>query len=538
MGFTNDPFIINLGGKGEKQVKQANSEAAMMLVRQLLKKKTELKTNVDPFVVIGSCCNYSSSTTNGNGGVVMSFGDGSHGALGLPSSSIGLGIHAFEPTKIPNLPSNITSIGAGHYHSLALTAQGEVWAWGRNNEFQLGRGKNGSFSTSLSWNEPKKVEGLEQVRVTRVFGSGVVSAAIGDDGSLWVWGKSKRGQLGIGKGVIESALPTRVDALAGEHIVKVSLGWGHALAYTEDGKLFGWGYCADGRLGQIRETALVEGGIARSLPSLISTSPEQQSPRSLLDMADKIVLEQMEKEKDMPIVWEPCLLQETRDVLISDVACGDDHSLLLSCSGALLSGGSNTYGQLGRPKEELGMSPVQMKYQPLSISSGLGHSLAVCQIPSSQGSGILTWGWNSNSQLGRAGPENIPMLVQGLEGERPVSVAGGRVHSIALTSKGELWVWGCGKNGRLGLGSSADEVEPIMVDYLEGLEVLQAVNKKEEPEKLKIEALADIRFEDAFRATLFAGWHHYGTQEEACSSLQELVMKQPSLLTLARIDVQ
>ncbi|PIA44939.1 hypothetical protein AQUCO_01700488v1 [Aquilegia coerulea] len=447
----------------------------MMLVRQLLKKKkTKFKTNVYPFVFIDSCCNYSSTTSGNGGGVVMSFGDGSHGALGLPSSSIGLGIHAFEPTKIPNLPSNITSIGAGHYHSLAVTAQGEVWAWGRNNEFQLGRGNNGS-STSLSWNEPNKVEGLEKVRVRSVFGSGVVSAAIGDDGSLWVWGKSKRGQLGIGKGVIESSLPTRVDALAGEHIVKVSLGWGHALAYTEDGKLFGWGYCADGRLGQIRETASEEGGIARSLPSLISTSTKQPSSGSLLDMADQIVLEQMEKEKDMPIVWEPCLLQETHGVPISDVACGDDHSLVLSRSGTLLSGGSNTYGQLGRSKEELGMSPVQMKYQPKSISSGLGHSLAVCQIPSSQGNGILTWGWNSNSQLGRAGPENIPMMVQGLEGEEPVSVSGGRVHSIALTSKGELWVWGCGKNGRLGLGSSADEVEPIMLDYLEGLEVQQAV---------------------------------------------------------------
>lgn len=62
---------------------------------------------------------------------------------------------------------------------------------------------------------------MDQVKVQAAFASGVISAAIGDDGSLWVWGKSKRGQLGLGKGITESVSPSRVEALAGEEIVKV-----------------------------------------------------------------------------------------------------------------------------------------------------------------------------------------------------------------------------------------------------------------------------------------------------------------------------
>lgn len=66
------------------------------------------------------------------------------------------------------------------------------------------------------------MEGLDKVNVCGAFASGVISSAIGDDGSLWVWGKSKRGQLGLGKNITEAMVPSRVEALAGEKIVKVS----------------------------------------------------------------------------------------------------------------------------------------------------------------------------------------------------------------------------------------------------------------------------------------------------------------------------
>ncbi|KAM3757374.1 hypothetical protein ACB098_02G182800 [Castanea mollissima] len=401
--------------------------------------------------------------------VVMSFGDGSQGAVGLPTSTTGHGGDAYEPTRVPGLPSDVTSVAAGHYHSLALTSQAQLWAWGRNNEAQLGRG---SLDPRDSWNEPKRVEGLDKVNVCAAFASGVVSAAIGDDGSLWVWGKSKRGQLGLGKGIIEAVVPSRVETLSGEKIAKVSFGWGHALALTEDGKLFGWGYSADARLGKVGES------IEKSPLELNAGISENngQLSSSAFEVAEKLVLEGIEKEKDMPIVWDPCLVEELHGVEVVDISCGLDHSLVLCRNGTLLSCGSNVYGQLGRVKQDLGMLSVDISSAPLSIASGLGHSLAICQVVSGDETSIVSWGWNQSSQLGRTGPSNVPLVVEGLAEEIPVSVSGGRVHSIVLTSKGEVWVWGCGKNGRLGLGSSCDEAEPILLDSLEGCEVLQVVS--------------------------------------------------------------
>ncbi|TYI00930.1 hypothetical protein ES332_A11G166400v1 [Gossypium tomentosum] len=404
-----------------------------MLVNRLLWKHHQWNKTV---VAVSSKAVFAQVTTNRPRwmSTVMSFGDGSQGALGLPDSVIGPRGDAYEPTRVLGLPSDITSISAGHYHSLAIDSRGGLWAWGRNQESQLGRDP---LAPRDSWNDPKRVEGLDHVNVCAAFASGVISAAIDSDGSVWVWGKSKRGQLGLGKGIIETVVPRRVEALAGEKIVKVSFGWGHALAQTEDGKLLGWGYSADGRIGNVGEALE-----ASPLDSNANISMnDKRFSGSGLDAAELMVLEGMEKEKDMPIIWEPRLVEELQGVEVRDIACGLDHSLVLCC---------------------------------------LGHSLAICEVPSSDveggGMSIFSWGWNQCSQLGREGPENFPSMIEGWEGETPVSVSGGRVHSTALTSHGELWVWGCGKSGRLGLGSSSDEAEPTLLDCLEDFKVLQAVS--------------------------------------------------------------
>ncbi|KAL0320502.1 UNVERIFIED_CONTAM: Ultraviolet-B receptor UVR8 [Sesamum radiatum] len=388
-----------------------------------------------------------------------------------PSASNGLGCDAYEPTH-PR-PPDVCSLTAGHYHSLAVTSQGQVWAWGRNSESQLGRGQ---LSPRETWSKPQKVEGLNQVRIQAAFASGVISAAIGDDGTLWVWGKSKRGQLGLGKDVAEAVLPARVESLLGQEIVKVSLGWGHALALTKDGKLFGWGYYADGRLGKIGKS--LEASPLDSVAEKVYSSSENSN--LMVETAERLVLEAIEKEKEMPVIWEPTLVEELFDVEVVDVACGLDHSLVLCSDGTLLSGGSNVYGQLGRVKGDLGLHQVDLSHRPMSIASGLGHSLAICKHRSSESGedsrSVVTWGWNQCSQLGREGSENVPLVVDSLVGEMPISVSGGRVHSLAVTAKQEVWSWGCGRNGRLGLGSSVDEPEPMLVECLEGREVLQAVS--------------------------------------------------------------
>ncbi|GKE14861.1 regulator of chromosome condensation 1/beta-lactamase-inhibitor protein II [Tanacetum coccineum] len=133
---------------------------------------------------------------------VMSFGNGSHGALG---NGI-IGSDAHEPTPVTCLPDDVCNIAAGHYHSLTVTSNGHLWSWDRNAEGQLG----------CHLTSPRYIN-LRGVCLT-VF---LDLTAIGVDGSLWVWGKSKRGQLGLGIGITEVIVPSRIKALAKEEITKV-----------------------------------------------------------------------------------------------------------------------------------------------------------------------------------------------------------------------------------------------------------------------------------------------------------------------------
>ncbi len=66
------------------------------------------------------------------------------------------------------------------------------------------------------------------LQVTSAAASGVASFAVLEDGTVWGWGSSRRGQLGLGQGIVEALKPQRLPGLEG--ITEVSAGWGHACA--------------------------------------------------------------------------------------------------------------------------------------------------------------------------------------------------------------------------------------------------------------------------------------------------------------------
>lgn len=63
-------------------------------------------------------------------------------------------------------------------------------------------------------------------------------------GAVWDWGLNSAGQLGNG-GNDDSNVPKQVSSLSG--VIAIAASYGHGLALTSDGKVWTWGYNAQGR---------------------------------------------------------------------------------------------------------------------------------------------------------------------------------------------------------------------------------------------------------------------------------------------------
>ena len=107
------------------------------------------------------------------------FGDGS--PINEPRTS---------PEPVSGL-TNVTQIAGGREHVLALRTDGTVWAWGSNAKGQIGDG-----SSVLTRPQPVSVAGLNSIEA--IAAGHYHSMALRADGTAWVWGFNSLGQLGDG----------------------------------------------------------------------------------------------------------------------------------------------------------------------------------------------------------------------------------------------------------------------------------------------------------------------------------------------------
>lgn len=123
------------------------------------------------------------------------------------------------PVRVKNL-SGVVAVAAGYYHSLALKNDGTVRAWGDDGVGELGKG---TFSDKV--NQPVQVKNLSGV--VAVAGGGGHSLALKSDGMVWAWGLNDDGELGDDT-ITNSSLPVLVSGLSG--VAAISAGAHHSLA--------------------------------------------------------------------------------------------------------------------------------------------------------------------------------------------------------------------------------------------------------------------------------------------------------------------
>ncbi|WP_248930444.1 cadherin-like beta sandwich domain-containing protein [Paenibacillus hamazuiensis] len=261
---------------------------------------------------------------------------------------------------------SIASVAAGFNHAAVLTENGRVYVWGDNQYGQLGLGSgvtNSQYAKLVVDNAGTgTLSGIKQISL-----GGYHSLALTVDGNVWAWGENSRGQLGVGDTNLRTK-PQLVlqpaaegsNALAG--IRQISAGSYHSVAiYENDSTRFalGWGSNQYGQLG-IGATSL-----AVPLPQYVmvnAADPETTAVRlaaggdhtlitlgsagaeTLASFGRNDAGQQGRLEMDV----NTTTLTAVYDLpMVSGVAAGEKSSFALDSSGRLYAWGDNQHSQLG-----------------------------------------------------------------------------------------------------------------------------------------------------------------------------------------------
>ena len=169
-------------------------------------------------------------------GTVWAAGFNQFGSLGDGTNGPGTN----RSTPVPLAITDVQAIAAGQYQSLALKRDGTVWSWGLNICGELGY-------SGGDRNAPAQVPGLTDVIAIAADGytDGFIfehSLALKADGSVWAWGCNQQGQLGDGSQTTPTS-PVRVTGLPGATAIEAHGGSSLAIegAGAAAGSVWVWG---------------------------------------------------------------------------------------------------------------------------------------------------------------------------------------------------------------------------------------------------------------------------------------------------------
>ncbi|XP_029010160.1 probable E3 ubiquitin-protein ligase HERC3 isoform X2 [Betta splendens] len=227
----------------------------------------------------------------------------------------------------------VSQVACGSQHSLALTKDGRVYTWGQGSRGQLGMG-----TRRLGASPPQHLRALSGIPLVQIAAGGEQSFCLSVSGAVFSWGRNHRGQLGLGD-TTDRDVPVAVHYLDMKKTVSVSCGEDHTVALTKDGAVFTFGSGRHGQLGH-------------------NSFRNELRPRLVAEL------------------WGSKVIQ---------VACGRQHTLMLTDSRRIYSCGCGDLGQLGRGKETPCVPlPVQLPQDSRDdlkirkIYAGGNSSFAVC----------------------------------------------------------------------------------------------------------------------------------------------------------------
>ncbi|KAI0232390.1 Regulator of chromosome condensation [Lamellibrachia satsuma] len=338
-------------------------------------------------------------------------------------------------------------------HTVCLTAAGEVYTFGCNDEGALGRQTADEDECMV----PGRVDMAEHI--VQISAGDSHTAFLSDDGRVFACGtfRDANGPIGLVSG--NKVEKTPVELLPDQTVVKIDSGTDHLVCLTKKGEIFTLGCADQGQLGRVAECFAVRGG-RKGIGFLLIPGQVHVRKRGahFCDVWTGQYTTYAQEEKtgiiyawglnnyyqigfaDMENRFVPSISTSFNKSLgWKQISGGQHHAIALDKSGDVYALGRKEYGRLGFGKENL-----EEKSEPCVIpglqgkkcsvvNSGTAVSFAV-----SEDGNIYAWGMGSTRQLGQTEEDDIyePQLVAGkhLEQRKGLMVSAGGQHTVILAT--------------------------------------------------------------------------------------------------------
>ncbi|MBK8093331.1 MAG: hypothetical protein IPK32_15415 [Verrucomicrobiaceae bacterium] len=331
-------------------------------------------------VALSSCASASHTLAVASDGTVYGWGYNYNGELGDGTTA-----NPYSPVAVSMTGAlagkTVVAVAAGYYHSLALTSDGLLFAWGKNSSGQLGNGSTTDSTTAVAVDMAGALSGKS---VTAITCGGEFSAAATSDGLVFTWGSNSVGQLGNATNT-NSTVPVAINTsgvLSGKVVTQISAGLAHMLACTSDGHVYSWGIGASGCLGNgasvssnVPVAVDVTGVLASK--SIIKVGCTANSSAAL--SSDGLIYtwglyalgNGTVSGSDTPVAVDTSGVLSGK--VVTHISGGSYHMLALTSDGELFSWGYNYFGMLGDGSTTERDSPVAVDSS--GVLAGMAPSL-------------------------------------------------------------------------------------------------------------------------------------------------------------------
>jgi hypothetical protein len=318
---------------------------------------------------------------------------------------------------------------------------------------------------------------------------------------VYCWGDGSLGQLGLGD-TRKQHTPHRVMELAGKMILQISCGDFHSACIDKDEIVYTWGCGGSGRLGHDTELDLpvptpVETLRSKGIQSIrcfnehtmALTVPLEGSQSGLFDESSNARLTQRVKELEVKLQREAFNARQAEERLENSksafIESEQNGARLQMQNDALLAERIDLYMKMQSLESQLSIATsdkdnldkqlrslvsIPTKLEEISsqgvrqIAVGNKHVLAL-----SDSGDVYAWGTGTSGQLGLGKRRSFPspQLVWGMMRKGVRQIAAGDAHSLALTYNGLVYSWGSSKVGQLGHGNRKTQVLPKLITALD-----------------------------------------------------------------------